>query len=263
MGDCGARVPRRLRDCGADRLRGCRRCALFRRADFVTGRGCAIREARLDIPRRWGWATIVACAAAALYAPDRLLSLRQGALEIGASSWPLLFIGRAVPAASAGEGATMLKPSWTWRVAAILIWLGFAWTLGQGFTLDLDRWGWLGFSPKTTNWRIQCRVRSYFPARGAKPSAWASSWRRLFRLRAEVFEEGRRGAGAKAVAPHVGGSGTGADADAKRAAGADGHEPRGVPCPRARGQARSRAPCELRRRSFARRVFGARRPPAP
>ena len=70
---------------------------------------------------------------------------------------------------------------------------------------------------------------------------------------------GRRGARRKAHRDHVGGPGRHADADRERAAGADGGVARGDARAGSRSRRRSQARRAIRRRPFARRIFGAGR----
>lgn len=74
----------------------------------------------------WIVASLAACAATFVYAPDRLGALTQAALEIGAASLPLA-IARAGPATP-----SFILRSWLWIAAAIAAYAAFVATLGLG-----------------------------------------------------------------------------------------------------------------------------------
>jgi hypothetical protein len=74
-------------------------------------------------------ASIAAVIATAFYAPDRQAATIQGALEIGASSIPLLLLG-APAAATPQEPAITRNP--TWIAFGALIFAAFVATLGRG-----------------------------------------------------------------------------------------------------------------------------------
>jgi hypothetical protein len=78
----------------------------------------------------WLAATVAAIVAAALYRPGRGDAMFQAGLEIGAASIPLLIPRR-------GNGAGELPPiarSMAWLAVAVILFAGFALTLGAGYT---------------------------------------------------------------------------------------------------------------------------------
>ncbi|HEY2069284.1 MAG TPA: hypothetical protein VGG48_07000 [Rhizomicrobium sp.] len=85
----------------------------------IAGRTATLRIA-------WVAGLISAALAALLYAPDRLEALHQAALEIGAASWPLLLPTRA------GENEPEVTRSFEWIAMSVLVFIGFAVTLGHG-----------------------------------------------------------------------------------------------------------------------------------
>ncbi|HSS12962.1 MAG TPA: hypothetical protein VLL04_03655 [Rhizomicrobium sp.] len=86
------------------------------------------RAARV-LPMAWIAATIAAVLAAALYAPNPGDAMVQAALEIGAASVPLLLFARRNTGTS---GAAAITRNTGWLAAAIVLFLGFAATLGRG-----------------------------------------------------------------------------------------------------------------------------------
>ncbi len=79
----------------------------------------------------WISGAIGAALAALLYAPDWLASTRQGLLEVGAASAPLLLLGRSGPDAT-GAAAPLITRDWRWIAMGALIFIAFALTLGAG-----------------------------------------------------------------------------------------------------------------------------------
>jgi hypothetical protein len=79
----------------------------------------------------FGAASLAAIAAAALYAPDRIASAIQGALEIGAASIPLVFLAFRMPE-STGPQEERIAASPFWIAAAAILFTAFALTLGRG-----------------------------------------------------------------------------------------------------------------------------------
>ena len=77
----------------------------------------------------WLAAALGAIAAASFYAGDTHAAMWEAFLEIGANSFPLLLIARP-PQQGANPNSIARSPAWI--VAAILIFLAFAATLGRG-----------------------------------------------------------------------------------------------------------------------------------
>jgi hypothetical protein len=77
----------------------------------------------------WIAASLAAAIAAALFAPQRSASFIQGCLEVGAASAPVLLLGRS---ADKGGDAPRLRVEPSWIVAAAIVYLAFAATLGRG-----------------------------------------------------------------------------------------------------------------------------------
>jgi hypothetical protein len=73
----------------------------------------------------WVAATTAAAAAALLYTPDRIGSVEQALLEIGAASLPLL--GNRAP-----DDTPAIMRSPVWIAVALVVFAGFAATLGRG-----------------------------------------------------------------------------------------------------------------------------------
>ena len=96
-----------------------------------------------------------------------------------------------------------------------------------------------------------------FPGQGSQAVGMGKALAEAFRAGAGGVRRGRRGARRKAHRDHVGRAGRQADADRERAAGADGGVARGDARARSRGRRRSEARRAIRRRPFARRIFGA------
>jgi len=102
-------------------------------ATISSMRALAADRARTRHILRVSWlaATAAACGAALAYAPDRLEAMHQAALEIGAASWPLLFLAAWAPPAMHGGEHTIGK-SFCWIAFAAIVFAVFALTLGQG-----------------------------------------------------------------------------------------------------------------------------------
>jgi hypothetical protein len=91
-------------------------------------------RSRLKTLLRWGWVggALAAVLAAAMFDPDRGEAVRQAALEIGVAAVPLLFLpARSSPRAAAGTPPVAPR-SGAWILAAVVIWIAFAATLGRG-----------------------------------------------------------------------------------------------------------------------------------
>jgi hypothetical protein len=75
--------------------------------------------------------SVAAIVAAALYAPDRIASAIQGALEIGAASIPLAIMAFRLPL-NTGPQEERIAPNPFWIAAAAILFTVFALTLGRG-----------------------------------------------------------------------------------------------------------------------------------
>ena len=102
------------------------------------------------------------------------------------------------------------------------------------------------------------RKPSFFPGRDRSRSAWARRSAEAFPQARAVFDEVDAALGAELIGADVRGPAGRTDVDRQCAAGADGGEPRGGARARSRSRARPRARRQIRRRPFARRIFGAR-----
>jgi len=92
---------------------------------LLTARLLARENFRRGVQRlAWTAATAAATLAALLYAPDRIGAAVQALLEIGAASLPLF--RRTVP-----DGASIAR-SPAWIGACVILFAGFAFTLGRG-----------------------------------------------------------------------------------------------------------------------------------
>jgi hypothetical protein len=105
--------------------------AVALRAVASTARPFANASALLRLS--WCAASAAAVLATAFYAPNRWAAMVQGALEIGASSIPLLRLGRYVrPQSAIAEPA--IGRSMGWIAAAIVMYAAFVATLGRGIS---------------------------------------------------------------------------------------------------------------------------------
>lgn len=85
-------------------------------------------DAQRTLGVAWVAASLSACAAALVYAPDRLDAVKQAALEIGAASLPMLL--RSAPGPRTTSVA--IARDWAWIGAAAAAFVVFAATLGRG-----------------------------------------------------------------------------------------------------------------------------------
>jgi hypothetical protein len=85
---------------------------------------------RKRLMQSWLAASVSACIAALAYAPDRLGAMQQAALEIGATSLPML---ARLPIGVTGAALDgQITRSWPWICASIVVFALFVATLGRG-----------------------------------------------------------------------------------------------------------------------------------
>jgi len=87
-------------------------------------------SARSLLGLSWLAASLAACLAAAFYAPGRLEAIKQAALELGASSLPLLLFAPQLRTGLQQERP--LARTGLWTGLAVLLFIGFVLTLGRG-----------------------------------------------------------------------------------------------------------------------------------
>lgn len=83
---------------------------------------------------RWSWfaASVAGCAAAFAYLPSRSAAVGQAALEIGAASFPLLFIAARHHPPEGQARPLFVTRSLAWVVFSLISFAVFVLTLGRG-----------------------------------------------------------------------------------------------------------------------------------